>query len=213
MLTVCGLRDALFARRFKSPHGGRPGDWQRPPAGLLAADSARTVLPGGATARLFALWQEPGDRADLDDPVVLEVRIPTGAHFGALVDAETVGKLGRMSAPKLRAYIGAASANWLPGKTRVPNPRSRRFGWTGDPDAYPVFTAQDRRDVAFGVGDTKNRTRTALDAPFVDLPGVEVIDRNAQDPRTGVRGWRIVPSEAAEAVRRWRDRMRRKRRK
>lgn len=212
VMTVKELRDALFGGRWsrRRDNSDRPDDWRRTRAALLKADSARMMLPGGGTARLFALWQEPGDRPDLDDPVVLEVRIPAGAS-GPMVDGEMVNVLGRRSAPKLRAYIGVESVNWQPGVTRVPHPRSGRFVWAGDPSAYPVFTQADRRDIAFGVGDTKkNRDRAEQDAPWQDLPGVEVTDRNATDPRTGVRGWRIVPAGAAEAFGRWRARQRRK---
>lgn len=213
MLTVRELRDALFGPRWKRGDNlGRPDDWQRTRDALFEADASRMALPCGGTARLFALWQEPGDRPRLDDHIVLEVRIPTGAHSGALVDIDVVNELGRISAPKLRAYVGVQSVNWLPGRTRVPNPsQGGRFGWAGDPDGYPVLTESDRRDFAFGVGDTKPRTKASRDGAFENTPGIEVVHRNATDPRTGVRGWRLMPSEAAEAVRRWLERKRRRR--
>lgn len=36
--------------------------------------------------------------------------------------------------------------------------------WSGDPEDYPVLTAEDRRRLAFGEGDKGNRTR-AVTAP------------------------------------------------
>ena len=210
VLTVRELRDALFggswARRRSNT---RPDDWQRTRAALFAADAARIPLPDGGTARLFALWREPGDRPGLDAKIVLEVRIPTEASAGAMVDAEVVNRLGRDSAPKLRAYIGVQSVAWNVGVTRVPHPKTGRFGWTGDPEKYPVLTPQDRRDFAFGIGDTKPRTAAKRDDPFKTAPGIVVIDRDAVDRSRGVRGWRIVPAAAADAIERRRERLER----
>ena len=61
-----------------------------------------------------------------------------------------------------------------------------------------MLTRADRRRLAFGEKDQKNRTRTQVDSAWRDLPGMVVISEDALDLKTGERGWRIVPAEAVE---------------
>ena len=49
------------------------------------------------------------------------------------------------------------------------------------------------RQLAFGEHDKKHHTTAEVDAAFVDLPGLLVMERNAKDPRSGTTGWRIAP--------------------
>ena len=71
--------------------------------------------------------------------------------------------------------------------------------WSGDPGKYPILTAADRRRLAFGEGDKSHRTRAEQDAPWTDLPGVEIVTRTASTP-DGKRGWLIVPDAAARRI-------------
>ena len=85
--------------------------------------------------------------------------------------------------------------------TRVPvkgGGGSPRWGWTHDPDAYPIFTLADRRRLAFGPADTKHRTRGEIDRAWSNLPGLVVVDPGAVDPGTGAAGWRILPAEVIQ---------------
>ena len=108
--------------------------------------------------------------------------------------------LGKTSGPKWRAYIAARSLIWLPGKTRRPVPGSngRRFGWSRRRADYPVAILDDLRRLAFGDCDDAayRRTRAAILAPWEELPGVEI--EPATDPRTGVRGYRLLPTDRDE---------------
>ena len=110
-------------------------------------------------------------------------------------------QLGVTSGPRFRAYIAAHSVAWRPGVTRRPHPRNRDFHlWSADPANYLVLTKADRRRLAFGIHDKRNRTRANQDAAWENLPGVKILSRTATTP-DGQRGWLIVPSAAAEAIR------------
>ena len=72
------------------------------------------------------------------------------------------------------------SAAWRPGVTRRRHPRNRGVRlWISDPTNYPVLTAADRRRLAFGAKDKRNRTRADQDAAWEDLAGVEILTRTA----------------------------------
>ena len=104
------------------------------------------------------------------------------------------------SAPRFRAYIAAHSVAWFPGRTRIPHPRNRTLKlWSGNPGKYPILTAEDRRRLAFGEGDKSHRTRAEQEAPWTDLPGVEIVTRTATT-QDGKRGWLIVPRDAARRI-------------
>jgi predicted aspartyl protease len=57
--------------------------------------------------------------------------------------------------------------------------------------------------LAFGPGDSKHYTREEINAAFTDVPDTIIIDRDAVDPKTGAKGWRVLPIEAANAVHGW----------
>ena len=133
--------------------------------------------------------------------VLIDVELPPGSAHGPVIDRRALAGLGVDSAPRFRAYIAAHSVAWLPGRTRVPHPRNRALRlWSGDPGKYPILTAKDRRRLAFGDDDKGHRTRAQQDAAWEDLPGVEILTRQAATP-DGQGGWLIVPEEAAAAIR------------
>ena len=95
----------------------------------------------------------PGKRPALSDPVVFDVRLPPGAGPGPAVDRPALREAGRVSSPAFRIGVAVPSATWIPGRTRRP---VRGVGglWIGDASRYPVFSARDRRRIAFGPEST-----------------------------------------------------------
>ena len=77
---------------------------------------------------------------------------------------------------------------------------------TGNVTRYPILTQQDRWDIVFGVGDTSNRTHAQMDQPFevlAEAGDIYIPDRNAFDPKRHMRGWRMAPEVATNAVKVW----------
>ena len=193
-------------RNFCYPNGWKQvRDWPAIQAALLRARGF--MIPGVFSSERgnvhgwlpFRLVGGIGDGAGLDDVVLIDVELPPGAAHGPVIDRAELAGLGVDSAPRFRAYIAAHSVAWLPGRTRVPHPRNRALRlWSGDPGKYPILTAGDRRRLAFGEGDKSHRTRAEQDAPWEDLPGVEIVTRRSVD-RDGRGGWLILPEGAAEA--------------
>ena len=75
--------------------------------------------------------------------------------------------------------------------------------WIGDARRYPVFSARDRRRIAFGPDNPANRKPGRVDAAWrksADAAGVVILDTEAVD-RDGKRGWIVVPAAAAKAIR------------
>ena len=206
--TVREWRDGLFPGGWRpGPTGNRPGDLARLRAALQEADSC--LIPWGRDGlgfwRMFALRGDPGPSARLDDLVIVDVALPPGSGSGPVIDRPKLRALGVESGPRYRAYLAVHGANWIVGGargTRVPNSKTGRYGWSADRTRYPVFTLRDRRELAFGTADEKNRTRAEVDAPFEGLPGIAILGKNEEDTRTGASGWRIVPEEAANAIQR-----------
>ena len=202
-VTVRELRDFLF------PHGWkRWRDWPRVRGALFRARDY--VIPGPfflGKRRVgnwlpFALRGDPGEDAALDDLVLIDVELPPGAGHGPPINRRELAQLGVVSAPRFRAYIAAHSVAWRPGVTRRPHPRNRRFHmWSSDPANYPVLTAEDRDRLAFGNVDRgRKEGRSKADGYWENLPGVEILTRQASTPDGG-RGWLVVPVEAAAAIR------------
>ena len=198
-LKVRELRDLLFPKTWK-----RRRDWPRVITALSDLNSYR--LPVGE----YWCWPFHSGyapqlvAADLDSPVVIGIQLPPGCGDGPPVDSQTLATLGVESAPRFRAYIAGHSIAWVPGRTRIPlggNPRSRAWLPVRDPHAYRVLTVEDRRRLAFGGADTKHRTRAQIDAPWENLPGIEIVSREFMEPSTGRCGWLILPTDAAAAVR------------
>ena len=194
-VTVRELRDFLFPNGWE-----RRRDWPRIRDALWRARDY--VLPDGRGYWLpFALRRDPGEDAALDDLVLIDVELPPGSGHGPVIDRRELAQLGVVSGPRFRAYIAAHSVAWLPGVTRRPHPRNPRFHlWSANTADYPVLTRADRRRLAFGVKDKRDRTRANQDAAWEDLPGVEIVTRNASTP-DGRRGWLVLPSKAAEVIR------------
>ena len=73
--------------------------------------------------------------------------------------------------------------------------------WIGGASRYPVFSARDRRRIAFGPEST-HRPGGIDDAwhKSADAAGVVILDTEAVD-RVGKRGWIVVPAAAAKAIR------------
>ena len=205
-VTVRELRDFLY------PNGWQRGrDWPAIQAALWKAHNY--LIPGrfrfgeGIVNGWvpFRLRGGAGDGAALDDHILIDMELPPGSAHGPKIDRAELAQLGVESAPRFRAYIAAHSLAWRPGLTRVPHPRNRAFRlWSGDPGKYPVLTAEDRRRLAFGNGDTKHRTRAERDAPWEQLPGSVILTRKATT-QDGRRGWVIVPEAAANAIRKRRE--------
>ena len=191
--TVRDLRDMFW------PNGWQKGrDWPILRHTLTKMRDVGLRDAGGGIWFPLGLRRLPHDAQggpSLDDFVVIDVSMPPGAKDGPPVDLPALFQMGVTSGPTWRAYIGAHSLLWTPGKTRVVVPDSGgRWSWARDRNAYPVLTAAERRALAFGPADKKDRTRAAQDAPWDGLPGV-VIEQAAIDAKTLVEGWRILPSE------------------
>ena len=203
--TVAELRAFLFGpgRWRPSATAGRPGDWERMREAVLSAGRLWLPLDNGDLWRTIAVRRIPPAEygpSHLQRRIVFDVELPPGAAHGPKIDRVDLSNLRRQSGPRFRAFIAAHSIAWLPGRTRVPHPGGGgpRL-WSADPTRYPVLTPEDRRRLAFGDGDTRNRTRADLDAPWSDLPGVTIVSRRATT-QDGRRGWLIVPDAAAAAV-------------
>ena len=194
------LVDGLYPRRRRLTR-----NWPKIKTALrVARDFTVTDATGGRWFPM-ALRRLPVEGPDgtpaADDLVVLDLAPPPGAANGATVDLPALDLMGVSSGPKWRAYIAARSLVWSPGKTRRPAPRRGRgqYGWSTNPDDYPVVLMADLRRLAFGDRDEKHRTKAEIVAPWMDLP--DVIAVPATDPQTGNQGYRLLPAEAVEAVR------------
>lgn len=199
-VTVRELRDGLYPSGWK-----RSRDWPRIRSALQVLDQAWIPVEdenGPAQWRPWALRRMPGDGASLDSFVVMDIALPIGSHSGPQIDRRDLRRLGLDSGPRYRAYVGAHSVAWIPGRTRVPwsGADAPRI-WSTDVSRYPVLTAEDRRRIAVGTA-AGNYAQGRIDAAFEQLPGVEVISRSARDPRYLDSGWIVLPSAAAAAVRR-----------
>ncbi len=197
--TVRELRDFCF------PNGWRRGrDWPALRSTLVRLRDYAIPWVVGTTAGGWwpvALRFAPGRDAQLDDQVILDVRIPPGSGNGPVIARPDLVQLGVTSGPRFRAYVAVYSVAWRPGRTRRPHPRNRNFHlWSADAGNYLVLTRADRRRLAFGVHDPGHRTRAQQDVAWEKLPGVEILSRRAVS-RDGERGWLIVPSAAAAAIR------------
>ena len=198
---VGDLLDALWPAPEGRKHGWRAGRHWPMLCGTLESVSQYAIHDGHGRWFPLALRYLP-DALRLDDDIVLDVAFPPGATSGPPVVLPVMDRLMVQSAARWRAFIAAHCIAWLPGATRVPVMRGTRktdrYTWTRDVSSYPVLTLDDRRRLAFGA-DRHKRT-AAVDAVFRDLPGLVVLDEQAQDARTGEVGFRVVPEAVAEAI-------------
>ena len=159
-----------------------------------------------ALRRLPAM--NPDGTPALDDLIVLDLAPPPGAGAGSSLALPELDLMGLSNGPRWRAYIAGRSLVWVPGTTRRPVPgkakgKPRRWGWSAAPEDYPVLILGDLRRLAFGDGDNKNRTRTEIKKPWENLPDLVMVP-DQTDAHTGIRGYRLLPSEARSALRRMR---------
>ena len=151
------------------------------------------MYPKRGTYQFFRCWVETGSPSSSATSYSGRSGIPAQPVTGPAIGS------GSGPRPKFRAYVAAHSVAWRPGVTRRRHPRNQSVHlWSSDPAHYPVLTAADRRRLAFGSQDKKNRTRANQDAAWEDLAGVEILTRTATT-QDGRRGWLIVP-EAAAAI-------------
>ena len=210
-VTVRELLDGLWPRHMNAD-GARvraaryriAQNWPKLREALLRVHNY--TVPDATGGRWFpmVLRRLPSNAANeipaLDDVVVIDLAPVPGAVSGASVDLPWLDHMGVTSGPKWRAYIAGRSLVWLPGTTRRPVPGSvgKRYGWSRNLDDYPVLTMADFRRHSFGEHDAKNRTRAAILAPWQDLPDIILVE--ATDPRTGICGHRLLPTEAKGAL-------------
>ena len=185
-------------RRWLFPSGWqRYRDWPRLRSALSEAHSYG-LRAGNRLWRPVVVREQPCDY-DPEGEVLFDVLLPPGSGRGPRIDLPALDALMVNSAPRLRAYIAAHTLAWTPGKTRVPTSKGQ-WAWSKEVRNYPVLTALDRRELAFGYWDNKNRTRAGVDAPWRDSPGLLVVQTDATDPETGEIGWRVLPRAAAIAT-------------
>ena len=137
-------------------------------------------------------------RPALDDLVVLDLAPVPGAVHGPSVALPWLDRAGVKSGPSWFSYIAGRSLIWIPGTTRrpVPNTSGKVYGWSRNPDDYPVLSLADLRRFGFGKGDAKNRTRAEILTPWQALPDLTVTE--STDRRTGVCGWRLLPTDRGD---------------
>ena len=205
--TVGELLEAFYRGGGKVRRSGeRPGDWEliRRACWRLTGAAIPWRVPSGNVQpwAIMTLRSLPGERPSLSDPVVFDVRLPPGAGPGPAVDRPALREAGRISSPAFRIGVAVPSATWIPGRTRRPVPGVGGL-WIGDARRYPVFSARDRRRIAFGPDNPANRKPGRVDAAWrksADAAGVVILDTEAVD-RDGKRGWIVVPAAAAKAIR------------
>ncbi len=193
-LTLRDLVDDVYAGKWN-----RGKQWPALRQALERLGEVGFVMPGRTS-----IWRPviirgtvPAIDAPLDTPVTFAVALPPGSHTGPMIDPKQLAALGVRSGPKWRAFIAAHSLTWKPGTTRVPAGKGH-YGWTSNPQKYPVLPAEDRRRLAFGES-TGDRTTDQLDAPWEDIPGLVRL-KGQVDPKTGARGMRFLPEPVAEKM-------------
>lgn len=195
-MTLGELIAGLYPRGWQRRH-----QWAPLRAMLLSVRDYGIPIDGGTAVWFpWAVRRLPREHApSLDELVVVDLAPPPGASEGPEIHLPTLDLLGLESAPKYRAYIAAHSLNWRKGVTRIPVDKDRdQWRWVRAPAKYPVITHTERRRLAFGDNDRRNRTEAEVGKAFEDLPGLVVVDRAATDPVDGVIGWRILPATATE---------------
>lgn len=203
-VTIKDLRNILFPgdsgwQRYR--------DWPRMRGVLLGIHKAGIVLPHTRQVWLpLTLRSFPMDTASLNDVIVMDLSFPPGATGGPKVDAKLLRRLSFQSRAQYAAYVGVNAIQWQPGVTRVPPPvktkGKRFFAWVGIRSRYRLLKRTERRQLLYGTGDSRHRTKP--DQPFEDLAKaghLTIFDRNASHAETCEPAWLIVPNEAAKAIR------------
>ena len=203
-VTVGELLDSLYPPSAARKSRRTAENWPKIEAALRTARDFTVTDVTGSRWFPMALRRLPADGPDgtpaLEDLVVIDLAPPPGATTGPSVDLPALDRMGVSSGPKWYAYIAGRSLVWQPGTTRRPVPKGGgQWGWSRDPNNYPVLTLADLRRFAFGTKDAKNRTRAEILKPWSNLPDVVLVP-NQTDARTGIRGYRLLPAEATAAV-------------
>jgi len=181
------------------------GKWNRTNQWPPLRDLLRSIGDRGVRLRhRGSIWRPvfcreiPDADARLDAPVTFDVAFPPGTTTGPQINPRELAQRGVRSSPEWRAYIAAATLAWVPGRSRVPVPGRRHYGWSRDPQAYPVLTLETRKRLAYG--ETQHRrSKEKIDAVWRNIPGFTVLE-NQTDEKTQIMGWRIVPEEIAEEL-------------
>ena len=198
-MTVQELLDGLYPstpRRLRQ-------HWPKIETALRSMHNFTVTFDGGRwfPMTLRHLPGPYGSIPTLQDRVLIEVALPPGAETGASVDLPYLDQQGLISGPVYFAYLAARSLVWIPGITRRRGAgrNGRRWGWSSNPQDYPVLSLADQRRLAFGDRDSKNRSKDTIMAPWTSLPDVEAIP-DSVDRTGGAKGIRIIPAEAEAAV-------------
>jgi len=194
-IKVAELRKGLY------PNGWRSGKhWPEIRDVLRDIHNFTIRLPDGGLWFMLALRRLPdgsdGKVPRDDELVIIDVAYPPGSSTGPVIDLPEMDRLSVGSASRWRAYIAGHSLAWEPGKTRRPVPQAPgRYGWSRDPNDYPVVSLADMRRLAFGAKDRKHRPNSEIVSAWRDLPGLVAVE-SVIDPRTLEKGWRIMPADA-----------------
>ena len=195
--------------------GDRLGDWAQIRQACQWIDHSAIPwrVPSGNVQSWFLMRLRtlPGERPALSDPVVFDIRLPPGSNHGPAVDRPALRAAGRVSSPAFRIGLAVPTLTWIPGRTR--RPVTARRGewvkgpgglWIGDANRYPVLSLRDRRRIAFGPDATqRDRSGPKVDRAWrkaADAAGVVILETEAVE-KSGKRGWRVVPTAAAKAIR------------
>lgn len=200
VLTVKELRDAFWPNDWQ-----RNRDWPRLQHVLEGLGSRFVPLEKGYRWYPLSLVGMPEAADDLDELVILDVRMPPGSDQGTPIERRRLAELRVHSGGAYRAMIATAALAWQPGTTRVKV--KGRWLWAADTRRYPILTKQDRREIIFG-NNPRRRNTAEVDGPFevlekagdIIIAGRDVLDAERQET-----GWRIVPADAA--TERLRDRL------
>lgn len=187
-------------RSWFAGRGRQGSDWRRTRQALEVMGTRWIPWQSGGRWWPVLLRGLPSENPAPSDKVVIEVALPPGSGSGPVIDRPSLQREGLVSGPRYRAMIGVNTIAWVLGVTRMP--KSGVGGlWVGDPNRYPILTAEDRRRMVFGPGDRALRRGADADQAIRNTPGLVVVSDAAFDVKTGKKGWRVVPADAAQAIR------------
>jgi len=160
-------------------------------------------LPHRNSIWLPVKLREVWDRnMSMDSMVTFDVAMPPGtADNGPPIDLQALARLGIKSSPQWRACIAGHTITWIPGITQRPVPKAPgRYGWSRKIEDYPVVSQPERRRIGFGEDAKGNPTHKQVNQAWEELPGLVIADKEAFDPKTQIKGWRVVPIKAWKRI-------------
>jgi len=187
-------------RSWFAERGRQGSDWRRTRQALEVMGTRWIPWQSGGRWWPLLLRGLPSDTPALSDKVVIEVALPPGSGSGPVIDRPALQREGLVSGPRYRAMIGVNTIAWVLGVTRMRKPGIGGL-WVGDPDRYPLLSTDDRRRLVFGPSDRARERGKAADEAIRNTPGLVVVSEAAFDVKTGKKGWRVVPADAARAIR------------